>query len=128
MKFVNLTPHDVTIHGTRREAVLSPNTGEMILDDLTVVQTLPSAGVARVDTVRVRELDTGTVSFTCRVIRQTMGEVTGLPDPVDGVAYIVSAVVLAALGGSRPDVFAPDTGPDAIRENGQIVAVRGLVQ
>lgn len=128
MNLINLTPHAITIYGTRREAVSCPNTGEQILDDLPVVQTLPSAGVARVDTARVRELDTGTVSFSCRVIRQTMGEVTGLPDPVDGVAYIVSAVVLAALGGSRPDVYAPDTGPDAVRENGQVVAVRGLVQ
>ena len=30
-------------------------------------------------------------------------------------------------GLSRGDVYAPDTGPDAVRENGQIVAVRGLV-
>jgi hypothetical protein len=32
-------------------------------------------------------------------------------------------------GSSRAgrDVYAPDTGPDAIRENGQIVAVKGLV-
>ncbi len=128
MKFVNLTPHDITIYGTRREAIQCPNTGEMIVDDLPVVQTLPSAGSARVDTARVRELDTGTVSFSCRVIRQTMGEVTGLPDPVPGTAYIVSLVVLTALGGARPDVYAPDTGPDAVRENGQVVAVRGLVQ
>jgi hypothetical protein len=28
----------------------------------------------------------------------------------------------------RMDVYAPDTGPTAIREDGRIVAVRGLVQ
>lgn len=129
MKFVNLTPHAVTIHGTRRESVLCPNTGELILDDLEVVQTLPSAGVARVATVRTLEAPVGDVSFSCRVIRQTLSStVEGLPDPVDGTAYIVSVVVLAALGGARPDVFAPDTGPDAVRENGQVVAVLGLVQ
>lgn len=128
MQFVNLTPHAITIHGTRRESVLCPNTGELILDDLEVVQTLPSAGLARVATARTLEAPVGDVSFSCRVIRQVFGEVTGLPDPVPGTAYIVSVVVLAALGGARPDVFAPDTGPDAVRENGQVVAVRGLVQ
>jgi hypothetical protein len=53
--------------------------------------------------------------------------VEGLPDPVAGVVYIVSGRVLSELAGSRPDVVSPDTGPDAIRENGQIKAVRGFV-
>jgi hypothetical protein len=41
----------------------------------------------------------------------------------------VSGMVLDALAGSRiGDVVAPDTGPDAVRnDQGHIVAVRGFV-
>jgi hypothetical protein len=62
-----------------------------------------------------------------RLVRQTTGQVSGLPEAQPDTIYIVSGMVLAAMNGSRPDVVAPDTGPDAIRENGQIVAVRGFV-
>lgn len=104
MEFINCTPHALTIEG---------------------MGTLPPSGrVPRCATVRSEAAPVGGV----RVVAQSMGDVTGLPDPVEGVALIVSALVLGALRGSRPDVFAPDTGADCIRENGQIVAVRGLVQ
>lgn len=62
------------------------------------------------------------------------GVVVGLPDPVEGLSFIVSGMVRDALRGlpeplQRPDVFAPDTGPDAIRNAlGGIIAVRGLIQ
>jgi hypothetical protein len=55
------------------------------------------------------------------------GEVENLPEPSPGRIYVVSGQVLARVH-DRPDVFAPDTGKSAIRENGQIVAVRGLIQ
>ena len=104
MKFINCTPHALTIEG---------------LGTLT-----PSGVIPRCATLRSEPAIVGGV----RVVTQTLGDVTGLPDPVDGVALIVSALVLSALKGTRTDVYAPDTGADAIRENGQIVAVRGLVQ
>lgn len=55
-----------------------------------------------------------------------------MPEAQPDTVYIVSGMVLDALkrqGSARvgSDVFAPDTGADAIRENGQIVAVKGLV-
>ena len=109
--FVNLTPHSifVTIH---------PD----FLDDRGI--EYPASGmVARVAAIRVE----GPLCGPHRVVRQSFGSVEGLPDPVAGVVYIVSGMVLSALEGSRPDVVAPDTGPDAIRENGQIKAVRGFV-
>lgn len=62
-----------------------------------------------------------------RLVRQTMGQVTGLPDATPDTILIVSGMVLSALNGARQDVVAPDTGADAIRENGQIVAVNGFV-
>lgn len=104
MQIVNLTPHALTIEG---------------------VGTLPRCGIVpRCTTMRREQPAIAGV----RIVAQTVGEVTGLPAPVEGVIYVVSAMVLTALAGSRPDIFAPDTGPDCIRENGQIVAVRGLVQ
>lgn len=108
VKFVNCTPHAVT--------VLVP--GGSI--------SYPASGtVARVDTVR-KELP-NRLGF--RLVRQVFGDVTGLPDPSpeDNTIYIVSGVVLSALNGSRIDVVAPDTGADAVRKNGQIVAVHGFV-
>ena len=104
MKFVNLTPHALTVEG---------------------LGTIPASGsVARVS---VNSTDVGTVGGV-RLRAQLKGQVTGIPARVDAVVYIVSGMVLDALGGTRRgDVVAPDTGTDAIRENGQIVAVRGFV-
>jgi hypothetical protein len=63
-----------------------------------------------------------------RLIRTVKGAVDGLPEPQDGVIFVVSGMVLDALGSTRPDVVAPDTGADAIRnEKGHIVAVMGFV-
>jgi len=62
------------------------------------------------------------------VVRTVFNNVT-LPEPQDGVVYIVSTVVLQALqqmGICRDDLVAPDTGPQsAVRDGtGQIVAIR----
>lgn len=79
-----------------------------------------SVGVARVSN-----------SFTafdadgiCTVV---YGEISGLPEPQDGVLLIVSAMVLAAS--NRTDLVAPATGhPECIRENGYIKSVPGFVR
>lgn len=105
MDFINLTPHAVTIDG---------------------IATFPPYGVvARVE----MEMSKGVSVGGIRVNIRQPGRVVDLPDPVPGVSYIVSSMVLDALKGSRPDVYAPDTGADAIRNvQGHIVAVRGLVK
>ena len=107
--FINCTPHALTVEG---------------------LGTLPASGhIARCATVRTPcewGLEENEAPMV-RLVAQKMGAVDGLPAPSWGVFYVVSALVLGALNGSRPDVVAPDTGPDAIRENGQIVAVRGFV-
>lgn len=101
---INCTPHALTIEG---------------------IGTIQQSGIlARCTTIREELPSVNGV----RVVSQITGNVTGLPDAIDGTIYIVSGMVLAALNGARLDVFAPDTGPDAIRENGQIVAVRGLIK
>ena len=52
----------------------------------------------------------------------------GLLERQPGTFFIViSSLVLQALGGTRPDVVAPDTGRMLFSENGHIVAVRGFV-
>lgn len=116
MKVVNLTPHAICV---QTEA------GELARFE-------PSGIVARVATIRTEA--PAVAGF--RVVAQDLGDVTGLPPAEAGTIYIVSAMVLSALILERAqgtprragvDVFAPDTGADAIREGGQIVAVRGFV-
>lgn len=107
---VNLTPHAITIR---------PDEGGEI--------TIPPSGiVARVETITrpldVIEMDGVRVPITL----SEYGKVTGIPDDEEGF-YIVSAVVRAALHGEDAGIFSPDTGPDAYRENGQVVAVRRLL-
>lgn len=102
---LNLTPHAITIRRADGSEVTFP----------------PSGTVARVNTV---ELGIGTFEGVPVIVRTT-GAATGLPE--EGVACLVSAMVLAAVPG-RAGVYAPDSGPTAIRdERGQVVAVTRLV-
>lgn len=108
--FINLTPHAITVclpssFGSNRYTYE------------------PSGTVARCTTMREEVPMVGPF----RAVRQTMSAVEGLPERQPSTFFIVSGMVLTALNGSRPDVVAPDTGPDAVRENGHIVAVRGFV-
>ena len=105
MNIVNLTPHAIVVQlpdGTRR--------------------TFPPSGrVARVATRQVPLTDIDGIP----TVLQTFGPVEGLPEPELDTFFLVSALVLGRA--ARADVIAPDTGATAIRENGQIVAVRGFV-
>lgn len=100
--FINCTPHSISLNDGRTFA--------------------PSGQVARVSA--------GFSEIVDDVCKQTFGEVQGLPEPQDGVRVIVSALVLSALAGSRPDVVAPATGhPACVRnEKGHIVSVPCFVQ
>ena len=99
---INLTPHAITV-GT--------------------VTFPPSGTVARVSAVD--ELIGLCPATGVPIVRRALGAVTGLPEK--GEPCLVSALVLAAVPG-RAGVFAPDTGPSAVRnEHGQIVAVTRLV-
>lgn len=107
--FVNLTPHTIRIR---------PETGEEI-----VLEPDPR-GPARVSSAAgcFHYHEDGVAIFGPDIY----GSVTGLPGPIDGTYYIVSAPVGAAV--RRLDVLVLGTGPSdgAIRENGQIVAVTRL--
>lgn len=108
---INLTPHPITLR-----------------DAEGVDHTFSSAGVARVtSTPGARESVAGVPVPVFG--RDSFGEVIDLPDQADGVFYVVSGMVGAALSGSRSDVLVPGTGPKdgAIRnEAGHIVAVTCL--
>ena len=107
MIFKNLTPHALNVLGVNgEEAIFRPEGAPARLTVKTVMRP-ELAGF--------------------RLQAQEFGQVEGLPEPQEGTIYIVSALVLAQCKG-RSDVVAPDTGKDAIRKDGQIVAVRGFVQ
>lgn len=106
LNFINLTPHAITVE-----------------DVAGVRHTFSPNGVVARVSVQVEDLEP-VGGFRLR--RQTFGAVEGLPAPVTGVIYIVSALVRGQVP-DRDDVVAPDTGHDAVRENGQIQAVRGFV-
>jgi hypothetical protein len=103
---INLTPHPITLR----------------LPDGQDVTLPPSGAVARVSMI---EESIGTVAGV-PLIRRRPGPVIGLPD--GDQPCIVSSMVLAALPAGAPGVYAPDTGPTAIRdERGLVIAVTRLV-
>lgn len=112
-RFVNLTPHVVRIlsrYGQQIELPAASNPARCRQENLPVVHTL--------GTLKYKGLE---VDHTVAVF----GEIAGLPDPVEGTVYVVSAIVAeAAKQQGRQDVVMP--GP-AVRNNaGQVIACRGL--
>ena len=101
---LNLTPHPITLQSPTGERTILP----------------PSGQLARVTT---EEVVVGGLQGL-PVVSRVFGEVTGLPE--EGTPCIVSAMVAGAVPG-RKGVFAPDSGPTAIREGGLVVAVTRLV-
>ena len=105
MRYINLTPHDVSV---QTEGCFS---------------TFSASGViARVESRHVisskyDEIPLFSVEY---------GDVYGLPEPEEGTLYIVSLLVMQAS--SRTDLVAPASGhPDVVRVNGQIHSVPGFV-
>ena len=103
MRFVNLTPHAIVVRTEEGDTVFPP-----------------SGEVARVST---REVEAPAVGGF-PVVTSVFGDVTGIPAVEAGTMYIVSALV--GERAARADVVAPNTGATAIRENGNVVAVRGF--
>jgi len=110
VSFVNLTPHAIVMRGS----------------DGVDVTIAPSGAVARVSelqTVAVRMFNGIPV-----LARTGFGPVLDLPQPQEGVVFVVSGMVLEKVIG-REDVIAPATGPSdgAVRnEKGHIIAVTAL--
>jgi hypothetical protein len=104
-KLVNLTPHRLNLHDEDENEILSVE---------------PSGDVARVETERVK---VGTVQGVPLYETHT-GEVQNLPEPEDGVLYVVSGFVRSAT--DRNDVVSPG---ELIRdEDGNPVGAQGLTR
>ena len=102
----NCTPHDIVIFGA---------TGGVI------VTLKPSGDVARVEQtlVQVGECD------GIPIYRRRFGDLVGLPEPVDGVWFVVSALVAQAAP-RRGDLLSPG---ELIRNTaGQPIGCRGLIR
>jgi len=102
LKLVNLTPHMLKL-----------------VNDFGVLE-LDSAGVARVSSTQE---EIGRV-VGVPLVRATFGAVTGLPEPVEGTLYVVSALVRAALP-ARGDLASPG---DLVRdEKGNVIGAKSLI-
>lgn len=113
--FVNLTPHRVSVLLASGET-------------LDIEAQAEPARVTQSHTVITHSDDGDQSGRAVEIAAPVYGEIIGLPAPVPTVAYIVSVFVAqASAAQGRTDVLYPDSGPDAIRERGQVVAVRRLL-
>jgi hypothetical protein len=108
--YVNLTPHDVTI-----------------FDGDIAVLTIPATGqVARVSEL-VHWLTSGPLGGGVDGLTVVLGAIENLPEPEDGVIYIVSMPTmmgLRAAGSARTDVRYPY---EQVRDSrGRIIGCRSL--
>jgi hypothetical protein len=103
---VNLNKHAIVLRLPNGEDLVFPPSGEVC-------------------TVAVKQIQVGEIGGV-PIMGNEYGEVQGLYEPQEGVIFIVNAMVLARVSG-RKDCIAPDTGPSAIRENGQVKAVTRFV-
>jgi hypothetical protein len=100
---VNLTPHEVVIAGR-----IIPASGEVARVSVSYIDLAPHEDIP--------------------VVSSVFGEIQGLPPRVPGTVYVVSGMVRSALKNTRPDVFSPDTGSTAMRdEAGKIIGVTRLI-
>lgn len=109
-QFVNLTPHGVRVYGS----------------DGSVIADIPASGaVARLS----EQVSDAQCTDGIPEVQVTLGEVEGLPDPVQGTLYIVSLPLmmgLLAAGSTRQDVRYPY---DPVRDGqGRIVGCRSLAE
>lgn len=100
MKIINLTPHSITIGAITIPGTNTPARCDTITEPF-YVQDCPVP-----------------------VVRQSFGDVHGLPDPAPSTIYIVSMPVAQAVGRSRDDVFVP--GEQIRDETGRIVGCRSI--
>jgi hypothetical protein len=105
MQFINMTPHAIA---------LADEAGN-------IIRTIePSGSVARMTTSQEVVGVFDSIPFK----RTVYGEIQGLPAQEEGVMLVVSTLIASAA--RRSDVVSPDTGPTAVRENGQVKAVRAF--
>lgn len=104
MKFINLTPHDITIVNENGE----------------VVKTITASGtIARLKT---ETITTGYLD-DIPVTKTVFGKVENLPSPQENTVFIVSSLIAQAVP-ERTDIFIPN---ESVRnDKGRIVGCRSL--
>ena len=102
MKFINLTQHEINEATTG--LVVQPTRPAVRLDmATTTIEVIDGIPISRSEFV---------------------GTLTNLPEPQEGVMYIISALALNGVPDNRTDVVAPG---DAVRDKlGKVVACRGF--
>lgn len=103
IRLINLTPHEI---------IVADSEGHFL-------ETIPTEKISA--RVHMSQRLIGTVNGI-PVYKTVFGNVENLPDPQDGVFYIVALPVQLASP-DRDDLLRPDTGPTAIRKDGNVVAV-----
>jgi hypothetical protein len=102
-KLVNLLGHEITIAG---------------------YATLPKAD--KPCYVKTNQIIIGKIDGI-PIAKTEFDSIVNLPDPEDGVYYIVSRISMDYVPFNREDVLCVDTGTTALRdENGQVIAVTQL--
>jgi hypothetical protein len=102
-KFVNLIGHDITISGY----------GTLLKSETPCFVKTKQRIIGKVAGIPIAETQ--------------FESIENLPEPEEGVYYIVSRISMDFIPFDREDVFCVDTGPTAIRdESGQVVAVTQL--
>ena len=96
----------------------TPHTLNIVQSDGTVLN-IPSSGCCpRCASSEVIDRAIGLIEIT----RQTLGEVTGLPEEIPGAYYIVSRLVASASG--REDLLVP--GALLRDDQGKVIGCKGL--
>jgi hypothetical protein len=111
MSIINYTPHTVTVRDINNVDHIYPASGIIPRVAMHTTESIP--------------LDDGTPIVTVQY-----GEAT-LPNGHTGpciVSTMFADAYRAQHGYDGIELFVPDSGPTAIRENGNIVAVRALIQ
>ena len=104
MTIINLTPHAINLLSTNNEPITT---------------ILPTSPPARVSTTTTFSRMLG----VARITQTVFGDVEDLPEPQEGIIYIVSRIVRAALP-NRDYLFYPN---ELVRdENGSIVGCQSL--
>jgi len=104
MELINLTPHDIVLDNGVKTKIYSA-----------------SGEIARVN---MKTTINGDVDGFLIYNLEVQGH--NIPEPKDGVMYIVSSVVLGQV--SRSDLLAPNTNDAKRNDKGHIISVPGFIR
>ena len=114
MKFINLTPHPVVLSNGALRITFEKQAGTPVVRVKEVIE----------ERTVEHEIAPG-VKITLPINNVKRVEVQNLPEPQEGVMYIVSSMVAQHV--KRPDVIAPITDSTCERDElGRVVSVKGF--